>query len=78
MTHEVPRPLDPEDVVPAAWVQAAIDAVPEMTQAELARRLHMTDVAINRWVRGKVALSPARWAAIKGVLGLPADWAPGE
>ena len=46
------------------------------TQADLARSLEMTAVAVNRWVRGKAPLSRARWAAIKGVLGLPPDWEP--
>lgn len=73
----VPPPLAPEDRVPAGRLLAALD-VTRMTQTELAKRLGLTVVAVNRWCRGKAPISTSRWIAIASVLGLPATWQPGD
>jgi transcriptional regulator with XRE-family HTH domain len=72
----VPPPLAPEDRVPADRLVAALGEV-RMSQSELARRLGLTVVAVNRWCRGKAPISTSRWIAIASVLGLPVSWQPG-
>lgn len=73
----VPAPLAPEDRVPSARLLAALAAV-GMTQTELAKRLGLTVVAVNRWCRGRSPISMSRWIAAASVMGLPADWQPPE
>ena len=75
MLDLVPAPLHPEDRVPAVRLVAAL-AASGMSQSELARRLGLTVVAVNRWCRGKAPISASRWIACASVMGLPADWEP--
>jgi len=75
MLDLVPAPLPPEDRVPAARLVAAL-ASTGMSQSELARRLGLTVVAVNRWCRGKAPISTSRWIAAAAVMGLPSDWQP--
>jgi DNA-binding transcriptional regulator YdaS (Cro superfamily) len=75
MHPTVPPPIDPEDIIPAVWVELALVAS-GLTQAELARRLGMSTTTMNRWVRGRAPISKGRWVSVKAVLRLPADWQP--
>lgn len=75
MLLTMPMPMSPEDRVPAAKLEAAL-RVTGQSQSELARRLGLTVVAVNRWCRGKAPISQSRWIAVASVLGLAADWEP--
>lgn len=75
MLDIVPAPMPPEERVPAARLNAAL-AASGMSQSELARRLGLTVVAVNRWCRGKAPISTSRWIAAASVMGLSADWQP--
>lgn len=75
MLDSVPAPMSADDRVPARRLEAAL-AFTGMSQSELARRLGLTVVAVNRWCRGKAPISQSRWIAVASVLGLPADWTP--
>jgi transcriptional regulator with XRE-family HTH domain len=75
MLDFVPMPIAAEDRVPAHRLNEAL-RVTGMSQSELARRLGLTVVAVNRWCRGKAPVSQSRWIAVASVLGLPSDWQP--
>lgn len=65
----------PESTEPGARVVAALAAT-RVSQAELARRLALSQTTVNRWCRGLAPVSRMAWLAVTQALGLPADWRP--
>lgn len=74
MLHEVPL-VDPEEAVPAFFLQEALDQT-GTKNIVLARRLGMDAGTVSNWKTGKTPIAPSRWIAIKVALGLAADWLP--
>lgn len=77
MLATLPPPVPPEDQVPKEHLKAALDAR-GMRQTQLADRLELTPLTVNRWLHGRAAFSKSRWKAALLVLGLPPDWKPGD
>lgn len=77
MLDALPPPVPSDERVPPAHLIAALRAV-GVSQSELARRLGLTVVSVNRWVKAKATFSRSRWIAVLSVLGLPAGWQPGD
>lgn len=75
MLDSVPAPVPADERVPASHLIAALGAT-GVSQSELARRVGLTVVTVNRWARGKTVFSRSRWIAVLSVLGLPKDWEP--
>lgn len=44
---------------------------PQMTAAELARRLGVTPQAVSGWIKGKAIPSPKMLRALEDVMGIP-------
>lgn len=57
--------------VPADWL---VEAMGDLSHAELARRLGITTKTVGRWRAGGLAWD--RWLSVTVALGLPADWRP--
>lgn len=75
MLSPMTRAVSPDDVVPAAWLAAALE-VTGVSQSELARRIGAAAGTINRYKQGKLAISMRTWFALTHALGLAADWQP--
>lgn len=67
--------VDPEEAVPAFFLQEALEATRTKNIA-LARRLGMDAGTVSNWKTGKTPIAPSRWIAIKAALGLPITWVP--
>ncbi len=70
-----PRPADPEDTIPAAWLAAALTDR-ATSRPRLARRLGVAEKTVARWAKGEVPLHRSRWIAVLAALELPQDWQP--
>lgn len=77
MLVAVATPIPETSHADGADVLAAI-TITGVSQSELARRLGVTVVSVNRWCRGKTGLNTSRWLHVLQALGLPKDWKPGD
>jgi phage repressor protein C with HTH and peptisase S24 domain len=72
--HAVPI-VDPEETVPGAWLEAALEEKGR-SGAWLYKKLGVDPTSVSRWRNGKTPISRSRWMAIAAALDLPQGWSP--
>ena len=60
----------------AARIHAAMMAAGVTSQADLARRIGLSNNAVNKWLNAATEADWSRWMSITLALGLPQTWRP--
>jgi hypothetical protein len=72
-----PRKRD-RDVRPGSWVKAARLAVGVSSQTDLAALVGRDKATVTRWEGTEGEIDYVSWVGVLTLLGLPADWQPGD